>query len=239
MISMAASSTQRDPITFTDDKFEVGVVIRSFLDAIQNSRIDDCANTLVVNSSMYVVDFARKWECQGVLDMMERIITSQLRGYATRVEVCDLLDLFLLATKLERYDLAGDCLRTELVTTRDDQGSVHLCDSSLSPNRQSEQPVEGLQTFGSIQGASVFDLGASCYLDFLQFQPSVVWALLRSNHHAKNNTNGKKFEQNLGDEFVKLRRVARKSLARSALMLDPLTFRDAPTASQKREGGEV
>ena len=40
MISMATTTTQRDPITFTDENIEVGVVIRIFLDTTRTWVLD-------------------------------------------------------------------------------------------------------------------------------------------------------------------------------------------------------
>ena len=219
---MATSSTQRDAITFDNDDFEVGVVIRLFLDAIYTGSMEDCADSLRVNSTMHVVDFARKWECQGVLDMIGRIVKNDLNRYigyrasdnVDGSEKFDLLDLFLLAVKLELHEVAGDCLRQRPGT---EWGS---CDTSaepdrstLEPNTLSEQPVESLKSLDSIAGFSVFTLAASPYAYFLKLQPNIVWALLRSSHLAMNNINGKAYEERFADEFVRIMRLACKYLS--------------------------
>jgi hypothetical protein len=58
-----------------------------------------------------------------------------------------------------------------------------------------------------VVGASVFDLTAMEHRRFIKLDPDTVWALLRSTHLAKNNQDDGRFEQKLGDEFVKLMRV--------------------------------
>ena len=211
MISMATSSIQRDTITFTDDNFEVGVVIRSFLDGVYSSSMEDCTNYLKVNSTMYVIDFARKWECQVVLNMIELVVKLNLGGREGIKEFdFDSLDLFLLAVKLERYQLAGDCLRDRKSSHWGNDEVASLNDTSLSPNVRSDQQVTGWDDLDSIPEVSVFDLSASHYRDFLQVPPNIVWALMRANRLAKAHTNGQDFKDNLGDEFVKLMRLGCK-----------------------------
>jgi len=187
---------QRNPITFTDDKFEVGLVIRSFLDGVYSNSMEGCADRPNVSSTKFIVDFARKWECQGVWDMIEHVVRVNIRGYQSiDTSLCDSFDLFLLAVKLERYELAGECLRQPRVQFWDasDQPFPEY-DPPLSPNVQSDQQVAGWEDLKPIPGISVFDLCSSCHLDFLEIPPNIVWALLRASYLAKINTNGKDFE---------------------------------------------
>ena len=215
MMIMANSTTQRDPITFTNNAFEVGVVIRSFLDGVYSSSMEDCTHYLKANSTKYVIDFARKWECQGVLDMIELVVRLNIRGYKGIVtETFGLLELFLLAVKLERYELAGDCLRDRegerWSNDKNDENDECNEDKSSLANVQSDQRVDGWTDLDSIPEFSVFDLTASNYEDFLEIPSNIVWALMRANQLAKLNTNGKDFKDNLGDGFVKLMRLGCK-----------------------------
>jgi len=206
MLSIANSTIQRDPITFTDDKLEVGPVIRSFLDGVYSSSMEDCANRLKANTTKYVVDFARKWECQGVLNMIELVVRLNIRGLKDIKPVpFHLFDLFLLAIKLERYELAGDCLRDRdgqqwgiNEGEEDDHDENDKRDNYLPANLQSDQRVDGWLHLQAGAGISVFDLSASHYEDFVEIPPNIVWALMRANRLAKINANGKDFEDNLG-----------------------------------------
>jgi len=208
MISLAPASTHRNPIAFPDESFEVGIVVRAFLDAIYTGAIDDCTYRDNINVTMYLVDFARKWECQMLIDSIERVVKFDVHVLGGQpCANCDEVDLFLLAVKLNRYELAGRCLRTEPATVWNEEVRFLPADS-LSPNLQSDEPVTALSKMHPIEGVDIFDLSAGSYSLFLELSPNIVWILLRSTYLAKKSENGKSFRINLGDEFVKLTRVA-------------------------------
>jgi hypothetical protein len=211
MISMATSTTQQNPVTFTDDKFEVGIVIRLFLDAVYTGVVDDFANTDNVNSTMYVIDFARTWECQWLLNAVERCVDFNLSKLdETECPDYDNFDLFRIAVKLERYELAGACIRAKSGLVWNDEIKT-LSSDTLSPNFTSAQPVRALSDLQPIEGASVFDLSAGPCTILLELPPNVAWALLRSNHIANTKDNGNSIEGNHADEFVKIMRLACES----------------------------
>jgi hypothetical protein len=99
---MATTTAKRDHITFTDEKIEVGVVIRVFLDTIY-TWVLDVGDRTTSNSNLYLIDFAIKWECQPILDMVERNVKLELIPNAK----ADMFDLFLMAIKMSKYELAG------------------------------------------------------------------------------------------------------------------------------------
>lgn len=204
MIAMATTNNQRDPITFTDIQVEVGVVVRLFLDAIYTRAIEGVGLSEYTNSTIHLIDFARKWECQEILDMIERDIRFNISADDRR----DLFDQFLLAIKMEKYELAGHCLRCDppMIWNNDPVDGSGEWDG-LVLYAKSDQTVKAFQNLDPIAESSVFDLTASAYSNFLSLPPNIVWTLLRSSHLARIDAGGDTYECKLGNEFVKLMRL--------------------------------
>ena len=166
MISMATTTTQRDPITFTDENIEVGVVIRIFLDTI-HTWVLDVGDRATANSNLHLIDFAIKWECQPILDMVERDLKLELAPDANSA----MFDLFLMSIKISKYELAGQCLkRISLWKAEDTSFEMH---DRLSRDFASDHSLP-LVKGESIDGASVFDLSASDTQTFLSIPPIIV-----------------------------------------------------------------
>jgi len=72
MVSMATSSSQRDPITFPDKKMETGVVLRRFLDAIHTGAVEGIGFSEYTLTIKRLIRFARKWECPEVVAMISQ-----------------------------------------------------------------------------------------------------------------------------------------------------------------------
>jgi hypothetical protein len=196
MISMATSTAQRDHITFTDETMETARVIKMFLDAIYKGSVDGVGDTHRTAKISKLIVFARKWECEAVLHMIDREIRANVTSSRR-----DLLDQFEMAVQMEQYELAGDCLkyRPGMKWGNTEPGDIELGNQAKSAGE--------LQELG---GVSVFDLAAMSHQSFVALDPSVAWALLRSTRLAQKTQNGEEFEENLGDEFVKLMRIIRK-----------------------------
>jgi hypothetical protein len=143
--------------------------------------------------ALYLIDFARKWECQPILEMIERGIACNIRE-PTRG---DLFEQFLLAFDLGKYELAADCLRYQPAM------NWVLSEPSAADTR-------ALSDLPALGGHNVFDLSASHYSIFTDVPSEAVWALLRSWNIAKNTSSEEAFETVLGDEFLKIMRMARK-----------------------------
>lgn len=203
MISMATTTTQRDPITFTDENIEVGVVIRIFLDTTR-TWVLDVEDRATANSNLHLIDFAIKWECQPILDTVERNLKLELAPHANSA----MFDLFLMSIKISKYELAGQCLkRISLWKAEDTSFEMH---DRLSRDFASDHSLP-LVKGESIDGASVFDLSASDTQTFLSIPPIIVCVLLRASRLAREDIRGNiPFNDKLGDHFVKIMREACK-----------------------------
>lgn len=186
---MATSSTQRNPIIFTDEIFEVGRVIRLFLDAIYDGSIEGINDDAQIIIILGLIKFAEKWECQTIFDMFDQRIRLSLLGSE---DVLDSLDQFLIAVEMKRFELAGRMLR-------------------IRPSQQWDVPKAqsstGFKRGNVIGDHSVFDLSATSFPFYVSVEPEIAWALLRSSLVAKEDTTSGHYEDKLGDEFVRLMRT--------------------------------
>jgi len=74
MISMAMSSTQKDPIVLTDQWVECSQVVKTALDMIYTSKLNEIGQENY-NIYLYVVDFAQKWD----IGMISTLMGNQFR----------------------------------------------------------------------------------------------------------------------------------------------------------------
>lgn len=199
MIQVATSTTQKDPITFTDEEMENEDTIEAFLDVIYTWSIENLGNSDYTSLHLNLISFARKWECQTILEMVERGIEIDVAGGAK----CDVFEHFLLAISFGKYELAAECLRDRPGMKWSQQPWV-----IRSPLSSTTEEQRSMCQMGPIGGHSVFDLSASAYESFADIPLEVIWALLRSWNLARSSTDNKPFETKLGDEFVKIMRTA-------------------------------
>jgi hypothetical protein len=201
-MSMATTTTQRDSVQFTDEKIEVGIIIRVFLDAIYNRTLDEVGREGQANLYLGLIDFAKKWETQVIMSMIEVQVELHIR----RPEGYDLFDLFLLTVKIQSFELAAECLR--LSASWSDVASTASTDD-LAINYQSDEPLPNV--LEPIPGASVFDLSASEQESFLSLPPTIVLVLLRASRLAKEKSQDQRpYETRFGDEFLEIMRKACK-----------------------------
>lgn len=189
MISMATISSQRDAITFTDKTMETGIVLRMFLDAIYTDTVDGVGESDYTEWIKNLIRFAKKWDCPQILTMVGQGIQLNLE-----VGQEDLFDQFFLAIELDDYELAAACLRYRPVMNWDGM------------NDKADQEIRSFTEIGSLS-QNVFEISATPYVSYCRVEPEIAWALLRSANVANLTQNGKHFEENYGDEFLKLMRI--------------------------------
>lgn len=106
----------------------------------------------------------------------------------------DLFDQFFLAIGMKEYELAAACLRYRPVMKWSAKTNV------------SDQPTRCPKARGTLR-LSVFDVSALSYGAYRRLDPEIAWTLLRSASLAKLAQNDQTFEENYGDEFLKLMRI--------------------------------
>jgi hypothetical protein len=197
---MATTTTQRDPITFTDGQMENEKAITAFLDVIYTWSIKDVGHEDSVGN-IHLIEFARKWECQPIIEMISRDITYNIK----RPKPGDIYEQFLLAIGMDNYELAADCLRYRPIMPWSGEPSANPPDPV---SLHSRQPSVAFLALEPLEGHNVFDMSASNFACFTELPLDVVWALLRSWNIAKSANIEGKFETMFGDEFVKIMRTA-------------------------------
>lgn len=186
MIAMAQSSSQRDPIVFTDKWVECSRVVKSALDIIYSSVVGEITEDNI-NSHLYVLDFARKWD----ITIIPILMGNYVRLAVTK-NGCLAFELLIVSLKMKDNDLAtiafGATDREEWNQEQDfypaPTESTELDDDSMTvlpPNYESA-PYPEYDCLEDSHGGDIFDLGASSLQWFLRLPPTVVWIILRSQH---------------------------------------------------------
>jgi hypothetical protein len=193
MISMAQSSTQRDPIVFTGEWVESSRIVKMALDIIYTLEMEDLDETSA-RTYMYVVDFAKKWD----IDLISNVIGKAVRR-ALKVKGCASLELLLLSLKLNNNDLASLSFAADGQEWPEDaedgsEPGPHTDSAGLDRQSSTRLPLnyqsECFPCFpgGEISfGGPTLDLGASWHQDFLQIPPTIVWIILKSQHLAAHD----------------------------------------------------
>jgi hypothetical protein len=104
MISMANSNAQRDPIILTDERLENSQVVKKVLDNIYNLDIGEQKTDRDMFLLRYVIDFAKKWEMETVLKMIQK---EMWRRIDSKSETPDSFYHFLIALALGDHKLAA------------------------------------------------------------------------------------------------------------------------------------
>ena len=208
MISLANSSSQRDPVNLTDPLMENSDVVLQVLDIIYTLGIS--ADTIEddVDLVKYAIDFARKWEMTMVIDIIHKELS---RIIDSKTGTSSHFEHFLVALHLGDNDLAADmyagCGDEEWEGSADDGIELPLirdCWSSsdgstpgLSDNddKAHEEDKHYLSDKRSADlfrkdghvtslGGDIFNMGRIPYGAFLQIPPTVVWIILRAQEIA-------------------------------------------------------
>lgn len=193
MIAIAQSSTQRDPIVFTNQWVECSRVVKRALDIIYTSEVDEIDEDNL-NSNMYVVDFARKWD----ITVIRTLMANQIRLSATK-DKSPAFELLLISLKMNDNALAASAFGSRDREMWLGHEYAWICEPAglddaevvLPPNYQSEpysrRPSRDAKE--NPKGGDIFDLGASAYEWSIQLPPTVTWIILRSQHlsvHSRN-----------------------------------------------------
>lgn len=177
MVDIAKSDIQRDPITLTDPRMEVSVVVEATLDILYNHEIVSFGNDM---EYCCVVDFARKWDMASVL----KTISIQLRLHSISPENGNRpLRLLRIAIALGETEPIATIIRSSCGKTWPAaSGRVEKQQGENLPYRPPSLPKPTLSdgTRGFLKGAPIFDLGGWPYAKFADLPTPLVWALLRA-----------------------------------------------------------
>jgi hypothetical protein len=189
MISMASSSSQRDPIVLTGEYIECSRVVYRALNIIYFVGVDDFEDW-DTNTWSFVIDFAKKWD----ISMIRSLIVQELRYIALQPDKYKNVawDLLVLSLKLGKSFLASQFFEWKDESNWSDavyrSDGISLGDGwtekvpfSAVVDRKDPSDLPDFQE--SCQGGA-FDLGAGSYPHFLRLPPTVVWIILRAQHLA-------------------------------------------------------
>jgi hypothetical protein len=195
MISIAHSTTQRDPIIFADEFVECSRIVKLALDIMYTLEVDHIEEE-DARTYMYVVDFAKKWDIDLISNAIGKAIRASLEAITNGS-----MEMMLLAWKLNDNGLASLAFAVntdDWLAYSGDSSSKIRCDPTgkaedrdgqereLPLNYQSEDfpPFAGgQQSYGGV----TFDLGACYHQYFLQIPPTIVWIILKSQHLAAHD----------------------------------------------------
>jgi hypothetical protein len=140
MISMANSNAQRDPIVLTDDRLENSQVIEKVLDIIYNLDIGEQKTDRDMFLLRYVIDFAKKWEMETVLKMIQK---EMWRRIDSKSETPDSFYHFLIALALGDHKLAATYFASPTTQT-----SIQSSQKAVAPSTDSDSEDESDDSSG-------------------------------------------------------------------------------------------
>jgi hypothetical protein len=186
MISLASSTSQRDPIRFTDAKLEDGAILESALDIMYTLDFDFDSNKCDVDGIRLVIDFAKKWEVSVIPDFIRRNLARDVyRKGGPKFS----FDKFLIAFHLGDNELVADYYHIEAeeakATPPQAAGTPHasLWHDWNPAYYLSDTPKATLtrkHPLLNVIGDGAFNLGSMPHQNFLCIPPTVVWIILRT-----------------------------------------------------------
>ena len=185
MISLANSSSQRDPINLTDPLMENSDVVLQVLDIVYTLGIS--AETIEddVDLVKYAIDFARKWEMTMVIDIVHKELS---RIIDSKTGTSSHFEHFLVALHLGDNDFAAEmyagCEDEEWEGgAGDGLDKAHEEDKHYLSDKRSADLFRKDGLVISL-GGDIFNMGRMPYGAFLQIPPTVVWIILRAQEIA-------------------------------------------------------
>ena len=199
MISMAATSSQRDPIILTDTNVEHSRVIKEALNIIYYLRVDADEAHDRASLYLYVIEFAKKWEVSMITDFIGREISRCIEGGKKQWQSFNFL---LLALRLGDNSLAAKCCNKmgeaewipvePKITQKDETNQERYPTEKWEFEERhglpipylNDRPVHQLtknNPLAATPGGSCIDLRVIPYDSFLQLPPTVAWIILHAS----------------------------------------------------------
>lgn len=199
MISMATTTSQRDPIVLTDPNVEHSLVVKEVLDIIYSLEVHALTAWESSNLYLYVVDFATKWEMNMVTGLFGREL---MRYIEVEKEAWRSFGFLLLALRLGDNSLAAKCCnemdrvewcQAQPTSSPEDEGDNQEYfaekwefeeDDGLPINYLNDRPSHQLtknNPLAATLGGNLLDIRVMAYDDFLRLPPTVAWIILHAS----------------------------------------------------------